>query len=471
MTQLFVAREPARVFARLRDGRLSVVLAALMLLVVVAGCERSATAVSEADAEDEAAGEEAAVTVQVVPAERRNIDVTVAGLGRCDALPQHLATLSAAVEGPVTRLLVEQGEHVTAGQPIVELDRTLAEADLDEKEATRDSLQAALKLLTSLPRQREQDISRLAIQNGRIAVARAQAVVDRLKGLRERNEVSEQQLFEAQQALLQAETQQDTAQAQYDVSMLGPRKEAVDEGEAKAAVAEKAVELAQAHLDFHTIKSPIDGILDSLTCHPGQYLSVGAPVGEVVDAGQVYVTVWLPIRRVALVQVGQTALVEEESDTPAGKDTEAGSLTGQVVFVGRVADAQSGNLPVRVLVDNPEGRLSVGQILDTTIIVEKQPDTLCVPLQAIYDEGEGPLLNVVRDGKSAVLQPTLGTVRDGWVAVSDTDLNAGEPVIVEGGYNLPEDTPVNTEPAEPDTLNEPTADEGTSDTGGTDAAP
>ncbi len=45
-------------------------------------------------------------------------------------------------------------------------------------------------------------------------------------------------------------------------------------------------------------------------------------------------------------------------------------------------------------------------------------------------------------GRSRRLHPEVGQERDGWVAVSGTDLKAGEPVIVEGGYNLPEETPV-----------------------------
>ena len=67
-----------------------------------------------------------------------------------------------------------------------------------------------------------------------------------------------------------------------------------------------------------------------------------------------------------------------------------------------------------------------------------------MPVEAIYDLGEGPVLNVVRDGKVAVMHPELGREHEGWVPVSGTDLKAGEPVIVEGGYNLPEETPVNT---------------------------
>ena len=117
-----------------------------------------------------------------------------------------------------------------------------------------------------------------------------------MKPLLARHEVSEQQVFEADLAVTQARLQQETAEATLRVMMIGPRPEAVAEAEAKITVAEGAVEFSKAHLDFHTIRSPIDGVLDSLTCHPGQTIAVGTPIGEVVDTRQVFVSVYLPAR-------------------------------------------------------------------------------------------------------------------------------------------------------------------------------
>ncbi len=117
-------------------------------------------------------------------------------------------------------------------------------------------------------------------------------------------------------------------------------------------------------------------------------------------------------------------------------------MVGKVAFLGRVADPQTGNLPIRVLVDNPRGRLTLGQSVRVSITVDERKEVLQVPAVAVLDLGEGPVLNVVRDGKSVVLHPEVGTPRGGWVLVSGTDLKEGEPVIVEGGYNLPEGTPV-----------------------------
>jgi RND family efflux transporter MFP subunit len=413
------------------------------LLSAITGCggpEKSTPAT-----EDPPSTKEAHVTVRVEPARSGAVVETVEGVGRCEALPNQLATLTPAVEGHVHQLLVNQGDRVKKGQPIVELDRAVAQADLAEKSAAVDGLKASLALLKSLPRPDERRATELAIEQAKLAVERTKRIADRLRPLLARHEIAEMQLYEADQAVAQARLQQATAEAQLKVQMIGPRPEAVAEAEARIKTAEGLVEFSRAHLDFHTIRSPIDGVLDSLTCHPGQTISIGTPVGEVVETRQVFASVWLPPRSAVSVRVGQPARVqpaETHSPAPAAATAEHAAISGRVAFVGRVADPQTGNLPIRTLVDNPDGRLTIGQTIDVTIVVAERTGVLQVPAAAILDLGEGPVLTVIRDGKSVVLHPQVGEIHQGWVAVSGTDLKEGEPVIVEGGYNLPDGTPV-----------------------------
>ena len=411
------------------------------ILIGIAGCGRTGDPDAAADAGDP----EAHVTVKVEAARLGMLSEAVEGLGRCETLSDHLATLTPAVEGRVRDLLVKQGDPVKKGQPIVELDKAVALADLAEKTATRDGLKASLALLKSLPRPEEQKPMRLAIDQAKVAVERSQAVVEKLRPLLARQEASPQVVFDAEKALANDLLLQETAEAQHQIHMIGPRPEAIAESESKIKTADGLVAYSQAHLDFHTIRSPIDGVLDSLTCHPGQTISIGSPIGEVVDSRQVYASVWLSPRLALAVRAGQPSRVQPAADlaqpTDDAEET-AGALAGEVDFVGRVADPQTGNLPVRVLVENPAGRLALGQMLRVAITLEERTNVLQVPVAAVLDLGEGPVLAVVRDGKSALLQPTVGKSNGGWVAVSGTDLKPGEPVIVEGGYSLPEGTPV-----------------------------
>jgi RND family efflux transporter MFP subunit len=417
----------------------------ISLALAVAGCG-SDGASSDEEGEHEHGGE-AHVIVRTEPAKVGALIETAEGLGRCEALPDHIATLTPAVEGHVHALLAAQGDLVKKGQPLVEFDKAVAAADLAEKTATRDGLKKSLALLKSLPRPEERRPNELAVEQAKVAVEQAQAVVDRLRPLVARHDVSQQQLFDAERALTQAKIQQQTAEAQLRAMMIGPRPEGVDEAEGKIKTADALVAFSQAHLELHSIRAPIDGVIDSLTCHPGQTIAIGAPIGELVDTRQVFATIWLPPRAIRSLHVGQSARILPADDPTAASGENTGQpatneMQGKVAFVGRVADAQTGNLPVRVLVDNPEARLTIGQSVRVSIVVEEHKAALQVPAAAILDLGEGPVLSVVRDGKSVVLHPELGSSQGGWTQVSGTDLKQGEPVVIEGGYNLPTDTPV-----------------------------
>ena len=417
-----------------------------LLCLGLSGCHKESLTAEVKGEEGEE--KEAHVTVRVEPARRATIVESVEALGRSEAIPTKLAMLTPAVEGHVHQLAAKQGDTVKKGQPIVELDQSVALADLAEKTATRDSLKAGLVLLKSLPRPEERRSNELAIEQAKVALERARAAAERLRPLLAQHEVSEQQVFEADLAVTTARLLQQTAEAQLRATLIGPRPEAVAEAEAKIAVAQGAVDFSKAHLDLHTIRAPIDGVLENLSCHPGQTIAIGTPIGEVVDTQQVFVSVYLPVRSAQAVRVGQGARVRIVESRP-GSSRESASddagLDGKVNFIGRLADAQTGNLLVNILVENPDSRLSIGQTMGVTIMVGEHAGLLQVPSAAVLDQGEGPVLTVVRDGKTAPLHPELGLAQKGWVAIAKTDLKEGEPVIVEGGYNLPEGTAVKTE--------------------------
>ena len=246
------------------------------------------------------------------PVERVTITATVYGLGRCEAPPNHSASLFTCRRGEGLADPGNPGASVQRGQKIVQLDPTIAQAVLAEKIAARDESMAALRLLESLPRPAEQAAARLAVEQARVAVSKAESTAERLRPLRARNEISEGQMYETELALTQAKLQQQTAEAQFTTLMLKPRPQAVEEGQAKIATAEAAVASAKAQVELLAICAPIDGILDSLNCRLGQTLAPGTPVGEVVDPRQIDVVVWLPVPDAGRVRVGQTAAIEVE---------------------------------------------------------------------------------------------------------------------------------------------------------------
>lgn len=376
--------------------------ATLVLLVGgLSGCRHARAGGGEEKKDDKSPD----VRVRVQPAAERVLAEKVTGLGRCEAVPEHFAQLTAAAEGRVIGLLKRPGDAVRRGDAIVQLDATVAERNLVEK-------------------QRALEAQKLAIDQADVALKKAQLTTQRNKGLRQRGEISESAMYEIETAQQQADLQLQSAKAQYKM--------------AEAAVATATAQLAQL-----TIHTPIAGVLNGLTCQLGQTLSVGTAVGEVVDAAQLQAVVWLAVDDARQLKPKQAVTVH-----PCGSSLDTGDAgndpPGAVLDIGKVADPQTGNLPVRVKIDNAAGRLTVGEAVMATIVVRKEK-SLAVPAKAVRDTGDETVLVVVRDGKTATLHPKLGLKDDSWIAVAGTDLKPGEPVIVEGGYNLDDDTEVAVE--------------------------
>ena len=213
-------------------------LSGVLVTAGVSGCQK-AESTTAADPPDGAA--EAVVTVRTELARRGAMSETLEALGRCEALPDQIATLTPAVEGHVHELFIKHGDPVKKGQPIVALDETVARADLTEKTAIRDGLKASLAVLKSLPRLEERAPSELAIEQAQVAIERAQALVEGLQSLRGNNLTSKQQLFDAEKALEAARVQRKAAEATLHAMMIGPRPEAVAEAEGRIKTADALV--------------------------------------------------------------------------------------------------------------------------------------------------------------------------------------------------------------------------------------
>ncbi len=335
------------------------------------------------------------------------------------------------------------------GQPIVELDEAVAQADLAEKTATRDGLVASLALLKSIPRPEERRANELAVEQAKVALEQATVAADRLRPLASRHEVPEQQVQDAERAVRQAAIQLQTAEATLHVMMIGPRPEAIAEAEGKIKTADALVGLLAGppRIPHHPLADRRRARQPDLPPRPDDRHRQPDRRGGRYAAG-LRLDLARARRRRRRCASASSLASGPRTLSPRSSGPDEGEMAGKVAFVGRVADPQTGNLPIRVLVDNPQGRLTIGQSIQVSVVVEEHKAVLQVPTAAILDLGEGPVLSVVRDGKSVVLHPEVGTAQGGWTEVAGTDLKPGEPVIVEGGYNLPENTAVKLSDAE-----------------------
>jgi HlyD family secretion protein len=189
-----------------------------------------------------------------------------------------LVELSAPISEAIRDVRARRGEHVDAGQVLVQLDTTLAEADLAQAEATLAGARTALLMATN-------DLQRFT-------------------GLKRSRIVSAQDLERAQLA-------HDDAAAR------------VREAEARIAAARKRV------ADL-TIVSPVAGVVDQIPFDPGERVPAGGVVVVVLEDATPWVRVWIAERSVSHVGPGTPADIRI--------DGIAETLHGRVLDVARESE-------------------------------------------------------------------------------------------------------------------------------------
>lgn len=324
-----------------------------------------------------------------------------------DELPGRVSALRTAeirpqVGGIVLRRLFEQGAEVQAGQPLFQINPAPFKAEVD-------SAASALKRAVA-------------------AMERAKLQVDRLKPLVDADAVS-QQLF-------------DDALSQYNQS-------SADVAQAKAALARR-----QLDLDFATIRSPIAGRIGEELVTEGALVgqSDANPMARVQQIDQVYVDVRQPASMLEAIRksAGQSA------SSDGGKEGNVKILdaqgnpypvSGHILFSGINVDAGTGDVVIRIRVNNPERHLLPGMFVRAKVPQGGDIQGLLVPQQAVSrsSTGQAQIWVVGQDGKAGVKNVELGKLVERQYLVR-SGLAAGERVIVEGQDRLQPGMPVSAQP-------------------------
>ncbi len=161
-----------------------------------------------------------------------------------------------------------------------------------------------------------------------------------------------------------AEAGKQIAQADLDIAKRGAQKEAVALAEAKLRAAQANQKIAQAQAKRYAITSPVAGIIVGKSVEPGETVRVGAPLLTIADTSELEMTVYVPIRNIGAVKVGQS--VKFTLPSLPGK-----TFSGKVAYVASEAEFKPANLyntqerseivfAVRVTIPNASGELKAG---------------------------------------------------------------------------------------------------------------
>ncbi len=191
--------------------------------------------------------------------------------------------VASKVPGRVARVLVEEGQHVTAGQALFELESPELDAKLAQATAAHDAAESVSTKAQTGARSEEIRMAELNWQRAVAAAELAETTARRIASLYREGLIAQQKHDEAQTQANAARAQADAARAQYDMARNGARSEDKAAAAAQARQAAGAMSEVQAYRRETRILAPAAGEVAKVQIHAGEIAPQGFAVISLVD--------------------------------------------------------------------------------------------------------------------------------------------------------------------------------------------
>ncbi|HXC47447.1 MAG TPA: efflux RND transporter periplasmic adaptor subunit [Candidatus Sulfotelmatobacter sp.] len=359
---------------------LSVVCLAVASLaaMVVAGCGAKSASVSASG--EGGAGEAMPVQVQLV--EAKAIAETTEYLALLKS--RHSATINPQVEGYITRIFVKSGDHVAAGEALLQIDPLKQEATVNSQDATR------------------------LAQESNVNLARVN--LDRAKKLAEAGVIAKSDL--------------DNAQTNYDTAM------------AQLKSLEHQVEQQKVELRYYRVSAPMAGVVGDIPVRVGDRVIVSTLLTTVDEPGALEAYLYIPAARGKDLRLG----------LPVKLLDEAGNVRteSQVTFISPQVDPDTQTVLAKAAVPNPKANLRIAQQVRAQVVWGTAAGPVVPVLAVTRINGQFFVFVAEKEAKGMIARQRVvkvGEIFGNDYAVLD-GLKPGNHLIVSGTQFLQDGAPV-----------------------------
>jgi multidrug efflux pump subunit AcrA (membrane-fusion protein) len=380
--------------------------------------------------------EGAVVAVQAAAAQKGEISRVVTA--EAVMFPIAQSAVTPKINAPVRKFLVTRGQRVHKGQLLAELEnRDLSAAAMDTRGAY-DQAQAAYE--TNVGATLPEDIQKaeLDAQTAKQALDAQEKLYSSREDLFKQGALPRKELDQAAVALGQARSQYSMAKKHLDSLNAIGKHQALKSAGGQLASAKGKLMGAEAQLAYSEIRSPIEGYITDRPLYPGEMASTTAPLLTVMDISQIKAIAHVPQGDAMLLRKGDKATL-----AVAGLDK---SVSGTVTLVSPALDPNSTTVEIWVQVPNPGQQLRPGMTAQLSITAQTLHDVLVVPSSALLNaRGDGAQVMVIDSKGIAQTRDVKTGIQNGEEVQITAGLIAGEQVISQGAYGLPDKTKVKVE--------------------------
>ncbi|WP_180164361.1 efflux RND transporter periplasmic adaptor subunit [Acinetobacter sp. YH12049] len=353
----------------------------LITTVLLIGCTQSKDA-------EQSAAEMPPVVVSTITVLPQSMNLIENLPGRVTAY--RIAEIRPQVGGIVDKVLFKQGSYVQAGQPLFKLNSEIFQADVKSNQATLNRAQAE--------------------------VTRLQVLLKRYTELVKVNAVSQQEYNN---------TEADYKKAKADVAQM-----------------QAMLSRQQLNLKYATVTAPISGTIGEILVTEGALVGQGDSnaMAVIQQINKVYVDVKQSIsdyeKLQEALQQGDVSNIKHTVEilNSQGKPY---NVTGAILFSDTKVDPDTGDVTIRILVNNQNQKLLPGMYVRVNMSRAQVENALLVPEQAIQHDINGKAnVTIVNQKGLAQSKPIQLGQRYQNSYVVTQGLQAGEKVIVEGADRI-----------------------------------
>lgn len=328
----------------------------------------------------------------------------------------HRVEIGAQITATVARVPVTEGQSVMAGTVLIEL--TPAEVLAAERQADIAVLQAQAKLRQLIEVQAP--MAEQALRQARSNLDNANAAYRRNQDLFKQGFIGQAALDDARKAAELADAQLRSAQKQLETTGTVGSDYAV----AVTAVdqAHAAAQAAHARTGYASIRSPVAGVLIARSVEVGDVVQPGKVLMTLSPKGSTQIVIAVDEKNLHLIALGQKALVSADA-YPQQK------FNAELVYINPGINAQTGAVDVKLDVPLAPEVLRQDMTVSVDIEVARRPRALLLSSAAVHDADTGaPWVLRVEDGRAVKVPVHVGLRAGGQVEILD-GLHEGDRVL------------------------------------------
>ncbi len=301
---------------------------------------------------------------------RRDFVQTVVASGRV-ATP-HRVDVGTQMTGTVARVPVVEGQSVTAGTPLIELESSELRAALNQADLAVREAQARVRQL----REVQAPVAEQTLRQAEANYEAARLNLVRNRDLFAKGYIGQSVLDEADRAALVAQTQVRSAKQQFASAQ--PSGSDAAAALAALAQAQALADAARARLAYARIVAPVAGTLIARDVELGDVVMPGKVLMELSPDGETELDLQIDEKNLRLLHLGQPALASADAYAQE-------RFPAQLSYINPGVDAQRGSVEVKLRVSDPPGYLMQDMTVSVDIEVARRNKALLVPADSVHD--------------------------------------------------------------------------------------